>query len=223
MKSDGFLQSVRHPEYIDNSNKQEAVMPLRTARAIGMFCVALSIGATQIAGAVDFDKGLTAALSGDYAAALQEFRPLAEQGNASAQYSLGVMYDNGHGVPQDYAEAATWYRRAAEQGHASAQYNLGIAYDNGRGVSQNYAEAATWYRKAAEQGDARAQNNLGFMYGAGQGVPQDYVQAHMWFNLSASQGGKDAAYNRDTAAERMTNQQISEAQALARKWVAKNR
>ncbi|MGO2136107.1 MAG: tetratricopeptide repeat protein, partial [Marinobacter sp.] len=88
-------------------------MPLRTARAIGMFCVALSIGATPIAGAADFDKGFTAARSGDYAAALQEFRPLAEQGHAGAQYILGFMYTTGQGVPQDYAEAVTWYRKAA--------------------------------------------------------------------------------------------------------------
>ncbi|AKO54164.1 hypothetical protein ABA45_02120 [Marinobacter psychrophilus] len=152
-----------------------------------MFCVALSIGATQIAGAADFDKGLAALHSGDYATAFQEFRSLAEQGHTSAQYNLGNRYANGQGVPQDYAEAVTWYR------------------------------------KAAEQGDANAQLNLGYMYAKGQGVPQDYVQAHMWFNLSASQDGKDAAYNRDIAAERMTNQQISESQALARKWVAKNR
>ncbi|MGO2136106.1 MAG: SEL1-like repeat protein, partial [Marinobacter sp.] len=68
-----------------------------------------------------------------------------------------------------------------------------------------------------------AQYNLGVMYTKGQGVPQDYIQAHTWSNLSASQGGKSAAKNRDILADLMTPQQISEAQALARKWVAKNR
>ena len=46
-----------------------------------------------------------------------------------AQYNLGVMYDNGDGVPQDYKEAVKWYRLAAEQGDASAQYNLGLMYE----------------------------------------------------------------------------------------------
>ena len=64
--------------------------------------------------------------------------PIAEQGYAPAQYNLGIMYDNGYGVPQDYAEAMKWYRLAAEQGHTDAQYNLGLMYDNGRGVPQDY-------------------------------------------------------------------------------------
>ena len=63
---------------------------------------------------------------GDYATALKEFRPLAEQGNADAQFNLGFMYENGLGVPQDYAEAVKWYRNAAEQGYAQGQANLGL-------------------------------------------------------------------------------------------------
>jgi TPR repeat protein len=65
--------------------------------------------------------------------------PIAEQGDASAQYNLGVMYANGYGVPQDYAEAVRWYRLAAGQGNAKAQYNLGLMYYNGEGVPQDYA------------------------------------------------------------------------------------
>jgi hypothetical protein len=101
----------------------------------------------------DFQKGMEAANSGDYATALKELRPLAEQGHADAQSNLGYMYANGQGVPQDYVEAARWYRLAAEQGEAWAQYSLGNMYNNGEGVAQNYAEAARWYRLAAEQGD----------------------------------------------------------------------
>ena len=72
-------------------------------------------------------------------------RILAEEGNPIAQYNLGLMYDNGEGVPQDYAEAMRWYRLAAEQGCADAQYELGYMYENGLGVPQDYAEAAHWY------------------------------------------------------------------------------
>ncbi len=168
-----------------------------------------------------FDEGLTAYERGDYATALREWLPLAEQGHAGAQNNLGVMYAKGQGVPQDYAEAARWYRKAAEQGHAGAQNNLGLIYANGLGVPQDYAEAARWYRKAAEQGHAGAQNNLGLMYDKGQGVPQDHVQAHIWFNLAATQGNKQAAKDRDIVAKRMTPVDISEAQRLARKWWAK--
>ena len=95
---------------------------------------------------------------------IEQLRKAAEQGNASAQYSLGVMYNTGEGVPQDYQEAVSWYHKAAEQGHASAQYNLGVRYVNGEGVPQDYQEAVSWWRKAAEQGDAIAQYNLGVSY-----------------------------------------------------------
>ena len=69
----------------------------------------------------DFQKGLTAAQSGDYATALREWEPLAKQGDADAQYYLGVMDANGQGVPQDYKTAVKWFKLAAEQGNAYAQ------------------------------------------------------------------------------------------------------
>jgi len=114
---------------------------------------------------------------------------------------------------------------AAEQGQASAQYNLGVMYDNGQGVPQDYKEAVRWFRVAAEQGHASAQNNLGFMYSEGQGVPQDFIQAHLWYNLAASSRTGDdretAVKNRDLLAEKMTAEQIAEAQRLAREWKPK--
>ena len=93
---------------------------------------------------------------GDYVTALRLIRPLAEQGDADAQYNLGNVYVTGKGVPKDGAEAAKWFRRAADQGHATAQYNLGVLFGGGWGVPQNYAEAAKWYRLAAGQGHANA-------------------------------------------------------------------
>ena len=73
----------------------------------------------------------------------------AEQGDASAQYFVGLMYDNGRGVPQDYKEAVRWYRAAAEQGHSNAQNNLGFTYHWGQGIPQNYVQAHMWYNLAA--------------------------------------------------------------------------
>ncbi len=88
---------------------------------------------------------------GDYATALRERRPLAEQGNAEAQFNLGNMYRKGLGVPQDYAEAVKWYRKAAEQGYAEAQFNLGSMYYHGYGVPQDYAQAHMWYKLATSK------------------------------------------------------------------------
>jgi len=94
---------------------------------------------------------------GDYATALKEWRPLAEQGDAEAQCNLGYMYKGGKGVPQDDAEAARWYRLAAVQGLDRAQFNLGIMYATGRGVQQDYVQAYLWFSLAAAQGHGSAQ------------------------------------------------------------------
>jgi len=102
-----------------------------------LFAAVISLWLTTSAWA-GFDEGVAAYDRGDYATAVEEWLPIAEQGNADAQYNLGIMYDNGYGVPQDYAEAVRWYRLAAEQGYAKAQFVLGVMYDNGRGVPQDY-------------------------------------------------------------------------------------
>ena len=85
-----------------------------------------------------------------------EWRRLAEQGDAEAQFKLGNRYVEGRGVPQDFAEAAKWYRMAAEQGHATAQNNLGVMYANGEGVPQDDVQAYAWFDIAAAQGDTLA-------------------------------------------------------------------
>jgi len=139
-----------------------------------------------------FEDGLAAYQRGDYTTALRLLRPLADKGDAKAQFSLGVMYDKGQGVTQDYTEALNWYHRAAEQGDAKAQFNLGAMYENGQGVPPDHTQAVKWFRKAADQGIAGAQFNLGLWYVEGQGVPQDYTQAVKWFRKAADQGDAQA-------------------------------
>ena len=95
--------------------------------------------------------GLKQAVWADDVSDFKETLQVAEQGNAEAQFNLGLMYDNGQGVRQDYAQAVQWYRKAAEQGYAEAQFNLGVMYANGQGVRQDHAQAVQWYRKAASR------------------------------------------------------------------------
>jgi TPR repeat protein len=115
------------------------------------------------------------------AEAVQWFRKAADQGDTTAQTSLGVMYRQGWGVAQNDAEAVQWFQKAADQGEAQAQFNLGVMYREGWGVAQNVAEAAKWFRKAADQGDTTAQANLGFMYEVGWGVAQNDAEAAKWY------------------------------------------
>ena len=142
-----------------------------------------------------FLPGWKAHNKGDYGQAAGRYGKDAEQGDAGAQYNLGVLYANGQGVPQDDKQAVYWYLKAAEQGDASAQNNLGSMYATGRGFPQDDMQAVSWYLKAAEQGDASAQNNLGSMYHAGKGIPQDDKQALIWYSKSAEQGYAPAQSN----------------------------
>jgi uncharacterized protein len=146
---------------------------------------------TQTAVAGAFEDGKVAYQRKNYPKALQLFRPLAEQGDAGPQHFLGFMYANGQGLPQDFTEALKWYQLAADQGNAGAQ------------------------------------NNLGLMYLKGNSVPQDYVQAHVWFSLavtslSVSETGMrgSAIHQRDAVAKKMAPAQITEAERLAREWLA---
>ena len=101
---------------------------------------------------------------------------MAEQGDAAAQFYLGLMYQRG-----------------------------GLMYKGTRAVPQDMAEVLKWFRKAAEQGYAEAQYHLGLMHGIGQGVPQDYVQAYTWFSAAAAHGNKKAKTFRNLVAELLQN------------------
>ena len=166
---------------------------MKLKRAIAAI-VLVSVFAAPIA-AGTFEDAVDAYARGDYAKALRLIRPLANDGNATAQFNLGVMYLTGHGVQQDYSAAALWFRKAAEQGYAHAQSNLGTLYRDGQGVAQDDSEAVMWFRKAADQGDAVAEFLLGNQYAFGKGVPQDYSEAMIWFRKAAEQGHPRAMHD----------------------------
>jgi TPR repeat protein len=122
--------------------------------ALAATILVLSLAAPVAAGPVE--DAIAARSGGDYATALRLWRPLANQGDAFAQFNLGLMYFRGEGVPQNHDEAAMWFWLAANQGFASAQYNLGIMYSAGQGVPQDYVLAHMWFDLSAAQGDPLA-------------------------------------------------------------------
>jgi TPR repeat protein len=142
----------------------------------------------------DYQDGRKAYNRGDYATALKELRPLAEQGHAEAQYLLGYMYYKGRGVGQDGAATVKWLRKAAEQGDVKAQYLLGYMYYKGQGIGQDDKEAEKWLLKAAKQDHAKAQFYLGEMYYKVKTVGQDGGEAVEWVRKAAEQGLDRAQY-----------------------------
>ncbi|MEX2647424.1 MAG: SPOR domain-containing protein [Alphaproteobacteria bacterium] len=155
-------------------------------RILLVVTIAAALAAT--AAHADFDAGLGAYASGDYATAIKEWRPLAEQGDAEAQFGLGEMYDLGRGVAADAEAAATWYQRAAEQGSARAQAKLGTMFAPGHGVPVDPSTAVLWWTKAAEQGSPAAQMRLGEAYRKGEGVARDLARAEAWYTKAANAG-----------------------------------
>ena len=134
--------------------------------------------------------GCRAPLASERTEALSATEPQeqAKDGDATAQYNLGICYYNGDGVVVDKAEAVKWLRKAAEKGHLQAQTLIGAFYFQGDGVAVDKAEAIKWFRKAAVQGYPQAQSILGSCYFKGEGVAEDQAEAVKWFRKAAEKG-----------------------------------
>ncbi|VAV82937.1 hypothetical protein MNBD_DELTA01-1995 [hydrothermal vent metagenome] len=107
-----------------------------------------------------FKEGEEAYNKGDYVAALHELRPLAEEGDAQAQYHLGIMYAGGLGVRKDYAETVQWFKKAAKQGFTKAQNDIGVMYYIGYGVPKDYVLSYMWLNIANVNQDNKAAREL---------------------------------------------------------------
>ncbi len=123
----------------------------------------------------DFEDGTVAYNNGDYATAMREWRPLAEQGDASAQLRVGLLYAQGKGVPPDQKKAFTWIRLAADQGLHDAQYFLGLLYEHGKGIPQDFIQAHKWYNLAGVNGDEIADKDRDLL--ARRMTPAQIVEA----------------------------------------------
>ena len=199
-------------------------MSRRVRGLLGVLAVAAALCAPAAAGPLE--DANDAYREKAYTKAAELVRPLAEKGDAEAQYFLGTLYIEGTGVEQSDATAFLWFQRAANQGNAAAQYNLGASYATGAGVAKSDVDAAKWFRRAADQGMAFAQLNLGLLYAAGNGVPQDNVEAFKWLELAFAAlppGGPrmDVARAMTDVSANMTRDQLIEAKQRQRAWQAK--
>lgn len=120
-------------------------------------------------------------------------RPMAQDGNAEAQFLLGLAYDDGRGVARDRRRALDLFEAAAAQGHSDAAYLAGLAHYRGRGTPADKDRAVDYIRQAADAGHAAARYRMGLLHQRGDGVGQDPAVAVDWFRLSADQGFPEAA------------------------------
>lgn len=156
----------------------------------------------------------------------------ASAGDAAAQVAVGEQYartavaeHNKTQMAADYQQELAWYQKAASQNNIAGEMHLAALYRDGAGntVPRDMQQAAAWYRKAADQGDPTAQGILGVLYSIGQGVPRDDVEAYFWLDLAAGVRGPNQekyAANRQAIGERITADELSEAQDRVAAWKA---
>lgn len=124
-----------------------------------------------------------------------DLRKLAEQGDADAQWQLGILYHNGEGVPKNDAVAVQWFERAAQQGYVRAQSTLGAYYWAGRGVPQDFSKAYFWSQLALAQGDEDSKSRL-------EGLSAQMTQAQV---VSARQQAEAWLHAHNQTASAKTN------------------
>ncbi|HEY0412022.1 MAG TPA: SPOR domain-containing protein [Allosphingosinicella sp.] len=164
----------------------------------------------------DTKSGYDAWMAGNYAAAIAEWRPLADKGDADAQFDLGQAYKLGRGVPQDLKIAQSWFEKAAQQGHLQAQTMLGlILFQSGE-----RARAMPWIKRGAEAGDPRAQYVLGTALFNGDLVAKDWVRAYALMTRAAAQGLPPAATSLQALDQYVPLAQRQQGLALARQMEA---
>lgn len=157
--------------------------------------LALACGAPRAAQAAPIDDAYIAVLKRDYTAAMGLLLPLADQGDAVAQYTVGVIMDGGFGnAEQQSNDAPKWFRRAADQGHPEAQTLLAKHYVEGRGVPQDFGEARKLYLAAARKEIREARFGLAQLYSQGLGGPRDAGSAAALSHRAAEQGHRDAQH-----------------------------
>ena len=179
-----------HQIQFHSAIKQIVCHPILQVTLLGLIMCLLTIGLTR----ADYQAGVDAYEREDYDTALQNLRPLAEEGNPKAQFHLGQMYAKGSGVPQSNEEAATLYKKAAEGGDTIAQFVLGIWYEEGRGVSKDKAEAVKWYYKAAQQGSDLARYKLRRLFPLSTDILQNNEEKTDLYRKAAEHGYPKAQF-----------------------------
>lgn len=149
-----------------------------------LVAAAMVLGTSAPVLAQSVNAGIDAWQKADYAGAVAIWRPLADQGNADAQFNLGQAYRLGRGVPANLATAKLWLEKAANQGHVDAETTLGLLlFQNG-----DQAPALKWLKMAADQGEPRAMLIYGTALFNGDSVTQDPILGYAYVSRANAQG-----------------------------------
>lgn len=151
------------------------------------FCLLFLFFGAKHGVATTIEMGKEAVANKDYASAVSIFNPLVESGDARACYELGLLYEEGLGVPKDPKLAASLFQKAADQNLPEGLFSLGRMYGVGKGgIPLDHREAFKLYMRAAELNYSPAQVFVGLTYqiGAG-GVTKNMEDAYKWYLRAA--------------------------------------
>jgi TPR repeat protein len=170
--------------------------------------------------AVRLEVAIQALRTGSDEIAARLLTPLAESGNATAQYWLADLYEYGLGVPQNPQKAMDLLTRSAVQSFVPAETRLGEIYLDGRLVLQDVEKAREWLETAATAGNDVAQQELSQIYAQGLGVPADPIEAYAWAAIAASSGNGRAEWERDRILTNLSADQVTRAEARAKQIIS---
>lgn len=190
--------------------------------AASLLAIALVVAAPALAQDDPVGKGIELFERGAFDEAAEALGPAVDQGDAVAQYILGIMYLNGMTAAPGDGAALDLILKSAEQGHQPAQTELARMYRTGDGTEQDFGEMMVWYERAAENGDVGAQLFVADGYAYGFGVDADPVEAYKWYEIAIQYWGPLAVRARDVLAEQMTDDQVAEGVRRAGTWLAEH-
>ncbi len=158
----------------------------RTSRAISAVLGVMLLGCCVSVSAESLQKAVEAFDFEEYGNAAQWLVPWAEKGEMEAQYRLGIMLEEGRGMPRNIDEAVDWYQKAARAGHVGARKRLKKLQKSAIAEEGQESVAFDWYQEKANKGDVNAQYQLGYMYETGWSTPKDETKAAYWYEIAAS-------------------------------------
>ena len=171
----------------------------------------------------DIEDGDAAVLNKDYSSAIKYYAIASMNGSAFAMLRLEILKEKGHGKIEEFDAAFNQVKLAADKGSEKAQTILAMAYLDGKLVSRSCDKGTRLLKYLASIGNLTAQHNLGGLYLQGNCLPINYLNAYMWRSLHAAATGSES--NRSflkLIEQRMSTNQVAEAQKLAKDCQARN-
>ena len=191
---------------------------LNTRWALGLFFgLILFIGFSHANSQSIEDLGYKALKNGEYKKALRYISFLATNGDAKAQYNMGIFYRDGVEVKRNKLEALRWFLKAASGGNMLAEYAAGLAFYRGHGSAPDPQTALEYFLKATLKGHATAPLHIGRQYYAGIGVTQNYARAYFWWKLAKDRNVGGADINLRHLSKIMNKEETAEALKLTAK------